>query len=233
MRTIKIANEKKRDAQVGFEVHKEKSDISMVHPNGIDYKNIRILKSTINNETSKLFTQFGTLDTMGQAIIDGDPEIDFEKAGMYVNGVKKVYINDENTISYRINRKEIVFNPDGTEKEERDYKINVANINSDLSSVNWSGLLIPKAKAIRMFVFTRSYQIKHINGLTFDFLYDMAKQLNEKNSMMLIGSGQKGTGPLVFSNGGISYRAFLEGRISEDKYCLILHLSNLEMKDIC
>jgi hypothetical protein len=47
---------------------------------------------------------------------------------------------------------------------------------------------------------------------------------------MLIGSGEKGVGPLVFQNGGKAYRAFLEGRIKDNGYLLILHLSNLELK---
>jgi len=47
---------------------------------------------------------------------------------------------------------------------------------------------------------------------------------------MLIGLGEEGIGPLVFRNGGKAYRAFLEGRIKDNSYLLILHLSNLELK---
>ena len=232
MNTIRIANEKKRDAQVGYEVIRERSDISRVHPKGLGYKNVRILKSTIENESEDLLKIYGTPSAVGQAIIDGDPEIDFEKAGMFITGTKKVYLNSEDRIAYRIERKEAVFNADGTEREERQYVASEANINVDLSPVGWSGVKIPKKRAIRMFVFTRSYQIKHVNGLTYDFLYDMAKQLQENDVMMLVGSGSKGNGPLVFSDGGTPYRAFLEGRIDGDKYCLILHLSNMELKDV-
>jgi len=232
MKTIRIANEKKRDAQVGFEVIREKSDIQNVLQNGLDHRNVRILKSTIDNEPEDLLRQYGSPLELGQAILTQDPEIDFEKVGMFVSGVKKVFIDSNDKVAYKVNRSEVVYNPDGSEKEERELSSSEANINTDLSPVNWSGRMVPKDKAIRMFVFTRSYQIKHVNGLTFDFLYDMAKQLQESNSLMLIGSGAKGTGPLVFSNGGTSYRAFLEGRVDGDKYCLILHLSNLELKDI-
>ncbi len=81
-----------------------------------------------------------------------------------------------------------------------------------------------------MFVFSKKYQIKHINGLTYDFLFDMARQLAEKKAVMLVGGGSKGVAPLVLANGGTSYRAFLEGRVEGEKYCLILHLTNLELK---
>ena len=233
MKTIKIASEKKRDAQVGYEINKEKSDIQMILSNGLGHRNVRILKSTIDNEPMDLLRQYGTPVEVGQAILEGDPEIDFEKVGMFINGTKKVFIDSNDKIAYRINRNEVVYNADGSEKEERQLRESIANINEDGSSVNWSGRLIPKEKAIRMFVFTRSYQVKHVNGLTYDFLYDMAKQLSDNNAMMLMGSGPKGVGPLVFTDGGTPYRAFMEGRVDGEKYCLILHLSNLELKDIC
>jgi hypothetical protein len=38
--------------------------------------------------------------------------------------------------------------------------------------------------------------------------------------------------PLVFQDGGKSYRCFLEGRVKENSYVLIMHLSNLELKSI-
>jgi len=47
---------------------------------------------------------------------------------------------------------------------------------------------------------------------------------------MLLGAGPKGNGPVVMSQGGTAYRAFLEGRVDGECYCLALHLSNLEMK---
>ena len=74
--------------------------------------------------------------------------------------------------------------------------------------------------------------MQHINGLTYDFLYDMAKKLADANAMMLVGAGAKGVEPLVMSNGGTPYRAFLEGRVDGDKYALILRLTNLELKGI-
>ena len=47
---------------------------------------------------------------------------------------------------------------------------------------------------------------------------------------MLLGGGPKANEPLVLRRGSVPYRGFLEGRIEGDKYCLILHLSNIELK---
>jgi hypothetical protein len=58
----------------------------------------------------------------------------------------------------------------------------------------------------------------------------MAKELEDTLSLMLLGAGPKGSQPLVLTRGGQQFRGFLEGRTQGDKYCLILHLSNMELK---
>ena len=91
---------------------------------------------------------------------------------------------------------------------------------------------MPKAKIYNKLVFHKKYQLKHINGLTYDFLFDMAKQLADKDALMMMGGGTSGKEPLVMNDGGKPYRAFLEGRIKGDKYCLILHLTDQELKPL-
>lgn len=231
MRAINISNEKPRNAQVGFEVTKINSDLVTVRADGMAFSNVRLLKATIDTEPEDLLRQYGDVSKVAQAIVDGDPEIDFEKVGMLLSGLKKVYLSADDKIAYRVNLEEVVYNVDGTEKDAHPLIPTEQNVNSDIP-LKWTGKLIPKDKAVRMFVFARKYQLKHVDGLTYDFLYDMAKQLHEKNSLMLIGAGAKGTDPLVFARGGVNYRAFLEGRVDGTKYSLILHLTNLELKTI-
>ena len=91
-------------------------------------------------------------------------------------------------------------------------------------------VFIKKDEACRKFVFASKVQLHHINGLTYDFLYGIAKELEEKDSLMALGAGPKSNQPLILRRGGSPYRGFLEGRTDGDKYCLILHFSNLELK---
>jgi len=72
--------------------------------------------------------------------------------------------------------------------------------------------------------------LAHINGLTYDFLYSMAKELEAKESLLLLGRRAKSNQPLVLRRGGTAYRGFLEGRDEGRPYRLVLHLSNLELK---
>jgi hypothetical protein len=58
----------------------------------------------------------------------------------------------------------------------------------------------------------------------------MAKELGESRSVMLLGTGEKGTGPLVFQANGRPYRGFLEGQVQGTSYRLTLLLSDMELK---
>ncbi|GHV84713.1 hypothetical protein AGMMS50230_03210 [Spirochaetia bacterium] len=231
MRAIHIANEKKRDAEVGFEALPKQETVAMVLPDGREKTNVKFVKSLANLELLKE-QHGGDLVKVGEALIAGDPEIDMEQTGRFVQKTHRLWMTADNKIAYRVNFVQVVHNPDGSEKERREFAKVQANIKDEDIPVQWTGRLMPIAETIRKLVFTKSYQIRHTSGLTYDFLYEMAKELCEKKSFMLVGAGKKGNEPLRLTDGGEPYRGFLEGRINGDKYCLILHLSNLELKTL-
>ena len=78
------------------------------------------------------------------------------------------------------------------------------------------------------FVLLKKIQIRHSGSKAFDYLYGIAKLLQDKKSMMYLGGGPAGKDPLIFR--GTPFRGFLEGRVKKDSYLLVLHLSNLELK---
>ncbi|MFC1853682.1 hypothetical protein ACFL27_26155, partial [candidate division CSSED10-310 bacterium] len=162
-------------------------------------------------------------------IIHGDPEVDLESFGSLVRNSARVYINPERKIVYKVKQIEIIKKPDGTEIERRPRKTLVPNVAAE-TPLKWSGKLMKKKNIFNRFVFSMKLQITHFNGLTYDFLYDMARELEEKDSVMMVGAGSKSNQPLVFRRGSTPYRGFLEGRTQGDKYALILHLSNMELK---
>ena len=227
MRAIHIANEKKRDAEVAFDVPQNQETIAMVLPDGREKKGIRYIKTLASAEQLK--EQYGDMVKAGEAIIAGDPEIDTEQVGRFIKKTLRLWMTSDNKIAYRVNFAEAVYNSDGSEKERREVARKQANIKAE-DPIQWTGKSFPKAEALRKFVFTRSYQLRHTSGLSYDFLYAMAKQLHESNSLMRLGAGKKGNEQLCLYEGGEKYFGFLEGRIEGDKYCLVLRLTNMELK---
>ena len=230
MRKINVANEAKRNAEVAFGTTFHRPSPVYKTADGERSINERRVKATMATADAALLEQYDA--GLADALVNGDPEIDMERFGMKVEDIKRVFLTPSQKVAYGVTLNEHVYLPDGTEKEVRPEQTTEANIAVNNMPLTWTGKLIPRSKAMRMFVFKKSYQVQHINGLTYDFLFDMAKKLADADAMMLVGGGPKGAAPVVMSNGGIPYRAFLEGRIEEDKYALILRLTNMELKSL-
>ena len=230
MRKFNISNAERRDAEVAFENKSTRVKTTYKTAQGSATHSEKRLRSTLETEPETLLEHYA--DTLHEALIAEDPEIDKEKVGLRLEGLKKVYLTEGGKVAYGVTLTEQVFNPDGTEKETRPESSTTGNIAVDGMPVRWTGKMMPKADAMRRFVFKKSYQLRHVNGLTFDFLQAMAKKLADAKAMMLVGAGAKGISPLVMQTGGTPYRAFLEGRIQGDSYALILRLTNLELKSL-
>lgn len=229
MPEINLSDVRNRDAVVKAEGVRITETVQFVGPKGQNASTRKILKSTIDHDLDSLLENHGDLDGVGKALIDSDPEVDMERFGQYLWNVSRVFVNKEDEIVFRVNQQEIVRNAKGKVIETRERESDEANVVTD-TPIRWSGNMIKKSEAIRRFAFSSKLQIVHINGLTYDFLFDMAKELADASSLMFVGAGEKGKEPLIFRRGSVPYRGFLEGRIDGDKYILLLHLSNLELK---
>lgn len=163
-------------------------------------------------------------------LIDGDPEVDFEVTGRFIDATQSVLVGSSGDPLYCAPEVvEVVLAPDGTETDRRVPVDAPANIN-DAVPVTWTGRMMPKAEMVRRFAIRRTVQLRHVDGVTFDFNYAMAKELAEKDSVILVGAGDGGKAPLLFQLNGSPYRGFLEGRVDGERYQLLLHLSNMELK---
>lgn len=225
---INISNPKHRDAVVAFEAVGPIRNVQFVDPKGNPVETRRLLKTDIEHDLDALMKKRKTLAAVAKALIKEDPEIDMNEFGMYLTDTSKVYVSKKGII-HLVDEVEVVTNPDGSLRERRTRKKEPQNINTDIP-LRWTGKFIKKEEAAHRFVFTHKRQLIHVNGLTFDFLYDMAKELHERNSFLIVRGGEKGDRPIVMHRGGLQYNAFLEGRIKGDEYLLILQLSNIELK---
>ncbi|MCA9613371.1 MAG: hypothetical protein KC586_11515, partial [Myxococcales bacterium] len=175
----------------------------------------------------------GTLgDDYAQALIDGDPEVDMEQVGREIGETSKVYLSADGKVLHAAPRDvEVILDTEGQEKERRDWEDKQANVNDELP-VRWTGRKMPKKEAVRKFVFSRTIELAHVDGLTYDYLFAMAQELAQEDALMLMGGGSKGRDALIFQTNGTPYRAFLEGRVDGPRYKLLLHLSNMELKRV-
>ncbi len=230
MGEINLCNSKGRDAVVQSMGVGVPVRVRWVDAEGRQAQVVNILKSTVDLGTEALMEKAGTLANVADLLVQGDPEIDFETVGSFLRELTRVYIDVDRKIVHRVQHVEVLKNPDGTERERRPRKMHIPNVGGDVPPLRWSGKTMKKSELYHRFVFSQKMQITHVNGLTYDFLYGMAKELEDSQSLLLVGAGNKANLPLLVRRGGTPYRGFLEGRTQGEKYALVLHLSNLELK---
>lgn len=228
MRKVHLTNAAGRDATVDFVSAKPGSPPSLGLP-GKDVKFRRYVAAGESGLHDALSRKYATED-YADKLIAGDPEIDFEHVGRAVRETSQVYLSADGDVLHAPPEVvEVIFDPGGEEKERRAPQDVLGNVNEELP-IRWGERRFPRVELPRRFVIQRTLQIRHYDGLTYDYLFGMAKELDESDEVVLIGAGAKGRKPLIFQTNGTPYRGFLEGRVDGERYMLLLHLSNMELK---
>ena len=229
MGTINLSNSKGRDAVVNTRSVGIPLRVRWLDDENRQAAPSRILKATLARDIAALEKSAGALPKVADALLGGDPEVDIETFGKFLRDTSRVFVSSDGQMVRKVKQFEIVRNPDGTERERRPRKAAQPNTATE-TPLKWSGKLMKKKDVYNRFVFSSKVQVVHVNGLTYDFLHGMAAELEASDSLMLVGAGPKSAQPLIFTRGGNAYRGFLEGRTRGAEYCLILHLSNMELK---
>lgn len=228
-RTIWLTDDKKRDAQVSLEPAPALARVKFLSPDRRPVKSERLVRSTEGHTWDALKRKFPDPEALARALVQEDPEIDLANVGRRVGDADRVYLDPDGKLVYSARTLLVVYDAKGEPKSRTDFVDVEANV-TDEEPLPWSGRLMPIDEVVRKYVLARALQLRHVNGLTFDFLFQLAKTLHEAKKMALIGTGSKGSNPLILQRNGTPHRGFLEGRVQGESYLLVLHLSNLELK---
>lgn len=188
----------------------------------------RYLKFDVNKRPGLLLQD----NEIFQKTKDSEVDIDIELTGRYIKRTKKITVNSDFVPVYNYMMYDILKLPDGS-KKERIHQHTQGNIKEEIPVRIGQELYDPK-EIMMSYIFRRNLYINHNNGLTFKFLYDLAKKLAELGKFAQVDTfdpKSKKRTPLVLYDGGRKFpRVFLEGRVKGKSYCLILHLSDQELK---
>jgi|SaaInlStandDraft_1057018.scaffolds.fasta_scaffold06714_3 hypothetical protein len=226
--SINLTDAKGRDANVALGGLKHIPSAVIGLPNEkLTFK--RFVSSTRESSHEALKQRLG--ENYGQLLVDGDPEIDMEQTGLFIDQTQTIYLDgDGEALFVEPEVVEILFDQQGDEKERRDPIDTLSNVDT-AAPVRWTGKNVPITEAVRRFAFQRRLQLFHVNGITFDFLFEIARTLHMSQSLMLVGAGDKGSDPLIFRANGKPYRGFLHGRVDDTRFQLFLLLSAMELKN--
>ncbi len=228
MRRIRLADPRGRDATVLLVPVGESVKQRYQDTEGRPVRNVRRIRATSDTCPDALFARYSDPDDLARALISGDPEIDMETTGRTTGPCDRVHLDGNGQVQYAPSVVEARFGPDGLEKDRRALSVRPSNIVTPAPPV-WSGLLLPRAEVVRSYALTRAYQVVHSNALEYDFLLGIAAYLDEPQSMVQVGSGRRGVGPLILECNGPRYRGFLDGRVRDDAMRLVLYLGAFEL----
>lgn len=228
LRRIRLADHRGRDAtvllvSVGESVKRRHQDTD-----GRPVRSVRRVRATAEMCVDALFGRYPDPDELSRALISSDPDIDLEMTGRSTGPCDRVHIDGDGHVLYAPSVVEVRCGPDGMEEERRPLSVRSSNLVTPVPPV-WSGVLVPRGEVVRSYALTRAYQLMHSNALEYDFLYGVASCLDERQSMVQVGSGRRGVGPLILERNGPKYRGFLDGRIQGDAMRLVLYLAAFEL----
>ena len=230
MRMISIGDDKGRNAMVGIASYFTKEAEPAKEK---DYDSKRIIKTTLKTDITTLEKESDNdSEKLFERLLQGNPEIDLEEEGKFAETLHYTYATKQNELASGVSFEDRIFYADGSLKEKHAFNPSEQNIQNENLPVRWSGITISLYEALRRYVFAHTYQLFHTNGLTYSFLYEMAKELDEKKIAMFIGGGPKGTDPIVLMKGGKKYRGFMTGELkTQGRYKLLIHLTEIDLED--
>ena len=230
MRLISIGDNTGKNAMVGIQPYFKKSEKKQEEKS---YVSKRVIKTTLKTDITTLKKESGyDSEKLFASLLYGNPEIDLNEEGKFAPALHYTYATNKNELASNVHFEERIFFADGNLKDQRTYNESEQNIQNESMPVRWSGITIPVYEALRRYIFVHTYQLFHTNGLTYSFLYDMAKELSEKKIAMFVGAGAGGTEPIVLMKGGKKYRGFMTGQIeTEGRYKLLIHLTEIDLED--
>ena len=227
-RWIRIRDSRCRDARVRMEPAHCRSRPTPQTPDGRRVEPARFIKMPLARTYEALRSRCGDEAEVAELLIEEDPEIDLEATGRRTGPTDRVLLDPDGNVLYAAAEVEMVRDRDGVEVERRLPADTPANVDGEAPLV-WTGRMLPRAEGARRFAFSRNCQLRHVDGVTYDFLFGMARELDEADALVLVGAGPAGRDPVVLERNGVPHRGFLEGRVDGDRYVLVLHLTNLEL----
>jgi hypothetical protein len=228
-RRMWLADHRGRNAVVALVSRQQNGKTQYADTNGSLVRFSRVVRSTEATGWERLRTEHGDPELIARALLSGDPEVDVETVGRQVGPCDRVFIDGQGQPLYSARPVEVLYDTNGNEIS-RSGPVNIpANLVPDTPPV-WSGRLLSRDEAVRLFAFTRAYQVRHTNALEYDFLHGLAAHLEQQESLALVGSGPRGTGPLITERNATPTKGFLEGRTRGNRYLLVLHLAAFELR---
>ena len=102
MPNVNLSDARMRDAVVKAESTRQRRTIFYQGPKKLPAYTRKVLKGAVHQDYDSMLEIYKKPEALGAALAEGDPEIDFERDGMFLWDLSRVYINPKEELVFRI-----------------------------------------------------------------------------------------------------------------------------------
>lgn len=227
-RRIRLADHLGREATVWMIPCRQRDFTSIHNETGEQLTITPRLKATAQTHPEALAARWSDPADLARALIAGDPELDLGQTGRKVGVSQRVWLDGDDQPIYNPKLEQVRLGDDGAITQRRPLRVRPGNLVPHAAPV-WSGVLLARREVLSRYTLRQAWQLMHGNGLEYDFLLELARWLDERGQMALVGRGRSGRSPLILARGARPCLGFLDGRVQGESLRLVLYLASGEL----
>ena len=186
------------------------------------------LKTTAQTHPEALLARWSDPADLARALITADPELDLEQTGRIIGESQRIWLDGDGRPIYAPKLEQVRHDEHGSIIQRRPLRLRPGNLTPSAAPV-WSGVLLERKDVLTRYALRRAWQLMHGNSLEYDFLLELARWLDARGQMALVGRGRSGRSPLILARGARPCLGFLDGRVQGETMRLVLYLAAGEL----
>jgi len=182
------------------------------------------LKATAETHPEALVARWSDPADLARALIAGDPELDLERTGRQLGASQRIWLDGDGRPIFNPKREQVRHDEYGQVIQSRPLRLQPGNLVPPAPPV-WSNVLLARREVLTRYALRQAWQLMHGNSLEYGFLLELARWLDERGQMALVGRGRSGRSPLILTRGARPCLGWLDGRVQGDSLRLVLYLA--------
>ena len=186
------------------------------------------LKATAQSHPDVLAARWSDPADLARALMTGDPELDLAQTGRKISESQRIWLDGDGQPIYTPRLEQVRHDEHGQVVQHRPLRLRPGNL-VPLAAPIWSGVILDRKDVLTRYALRRAWQLMHGNSLEYDFLLELARWLDARGQMALVGRGRSGRSPLIIARGARPCLGWLDGRVQGETMRLVLYLAAGEL----
>lgn len=186
------------------------------------------LKATDQSHPDVLAARWTDPADLARSLMTGDPELDLEQTGCKTGDSQRIWLDGDGQPIYVPKLEQVRHDEQGKIVQRRPLRARPGNLVPPAAPI-WSGVILDRKDVLTRYALRRAWQLMHGNSLEYDFLLELARWLDKRGQMALVGRGRSGRSPLILARGARPCLGFLDGRVRGESLRLVLYLTAGEL----